>query len=173
MRTLALGLAAAVVLAGCTSSPPAPRVSSTSRPAAAATGSSSLNSSLPPLPSIAPTAGGPSPIPTLTGPPGTLLVRAEGTGTHVVWLSHAPALGSRLTVRLTCVGPGTARVTDHTGGLIEALGGCSPGVVYSSGWASTRHDGACITVTVLAGTRWAVDVWLGNPALTFVPPKSA
>ena len=165
IRSSALVLAAAVALVGCTSSPPAPSRALVAAP--------STSSRLATLPSQAPTPGGPSPIPTLTGPPGTLLVRTEGVGPDIVTLAQAPAVGSPLTVRLVCVGVGTARVSDHTGGLIEATSGCQRGVIYSSAWSSTRHDGKTITVTVLRGTRWAIDVWLGTPALTFATPASA
>jgi hypothetical protein len=165
IRSTALVLAAAVALVGCTSSPPAPSGAPVPTP--------SSSSRLPTLPSQSPTPGGPSPIPTLTGPPGTLLIRTEGVGPDIVTLAQAPAMGSPLTVRLVCVGAGTAKVSDHTGGLIEATSGCQRGVIYSSAWSSTRRDGKTITVTVLRGTRWALDVWLGNPALTFATPAAA
>jgi len=163
IRSAALVVAAAA-LAGCASSSPAP-------PAAPVATSSSI-SALPTPPSQAATSGGPTPIPTLTGPPGTLLIRTEGVGPDLVTLAKAPDVGSPLTVRLVCVGAGTATVSDHTGGLIEATSGCQRGVIYSSAWSSTRHDDATIKVTVRPGTRWAIDVWLGTPALTFSPPPS-
>ena len=164
IRSAALVLAAAAALAGCTSSSPA-------SPAAPVSSPSSI-SALPTPPSQVPTPGGPSPIPTLTGPPGTLLIRTEGVGSDLVTLARAPGVGSPLTVRLVCVGAGTARVSDHTGGLIEATSGCQRGVIFSSAWSSTRHDGRTIKITVMPGTRWAIDVWLGTPALTFAAPPS-
>ena len=158
-------VAAALALAACTSGPPARSAPPVTSP--------SFSPTFPTPPTLAPSPGGPSPIPTLTGPPGTLLVRTEGTGPSTVTLAKAPRLGSRLTVRFTCVGAGTTKVSDHTGGLIEATGGCTRGVVYSSAWSSTGRDGKTITVTVLPGTRWAIDVWLGNPAITLTAPTSA
>ena len=166
MRRIALVMVSvAVGLVGCTSSPPAPTRPPVTSPSYAATA--------PTPPSQAPSPGGPSPEPTLVGPPGTLLIRTEGTGPQTVTLPRSPALGSRLTVRFTCVGAGRTRVSDHTGGLIEATAGCQRGVVYSSAWSSTERDGRTVQVTVSTGTRWALEVWLGNPAITFVGPAVA
>ena len=123
-------------------------------------------------PTASTTPGGPSPfIP--KAPFGTLLIRSTGVGSQTIILQSAPRPGSKLTVRMTCVGPGKTRISDHTGGLIMATGGCARGAIYSSAWTSTTHDGRTITVTVAVGARWAVDVWLGNPAVVLAGPTSA
>ena len=81
-------------------------------------------------------------------------------------------------MRLTCVGAGRLRVTDRTGGLILGTGGCQRGVVFSSEWTATAHDGRTVTITVQpataqSATHWAMDVWTGNPVVAFAPPHTA
>jgi hypothetical protein len=125
---------------------------------------------VPPQPSATP--GGPSPFIPPTGPPGTLLASATGVGSRVISLRSLPRVGSRLTVRMTCIGSGKVWVRDHLGGEIFGTGGCAAGVVYGSTWTSTNHDGRTISVSFNPGTRWAVDVWLGNPAVSLATPAN-
>ena len=111
---------------------------------------------------------------TTVGAAGSLLLRQGGTGSSgLLVLGALPPVGHVLTVRMTCVGIGKVTIRDATGGLILATDGCSAGVVYSSAWHRTTHDGRRITVTVDPSTRWAVDVWSGNPALTLAGPTQA
>jgi hypothetical protein len=95
------------------------------------------------------------------GATGTLLGHAGGTGPASITVRPA-RIGTRLTVRMTCSGAGKVSVIDATGGLILATGGCRSGVVFSSGWTSTAHDGRLIGVRVAPGTSWAVEVWSGT-----------
>ena len=141
---------------------------------------SSSSSTRPPLPSASSTATIDRPAPAspsqapkqaYAGPPGSLLTRAHGTGVTVVKVLRLT--GSRLTVRFTCVGTGTVTITDATGGLILGIGGCQRGVIYSSAWSRTRHDGHTIKITVDPTTIWALDLWNGNPVVTLTGPVTA
>ncbi len=95
------------------------------------------------------------------GATGSLLAQDNGTGSRVV-RARATRPGVRLTVRLTCSGPGPARVTDGSGGLILGTGGCERGVIFSSAWTATKHDGRSIQVVVGPMTSWAVELWSGT-----------
>jgi hypothetical protein len=112
-----------------------------------------------------------------TGPPGTLLGTGHGTGPGDVVLAHRlPKNGTELTLRFTCVGSSTVKnwITDEHGGLILGTGGCGGvGVVYSSGWKKTSHDGKTIHVKVAPSAQWAIDVWQGNPPIKFQQPTQA
>jgi hypothetical protein len=113
-------------------------------------------------------------MPTPVGPPGTLLGSGRGTGTGVVIVSHSlPKNGTEVTLRITCLGTGKVWITDQTGGEILGTAGCGKGVVYSSGWKKTSHDGRVIHVEVSPATVWAVDLWEGNPPVKVQGPLGA
>ncbi|MFI5101299.1 MAG: hypothetical protein ACHQE5_12430 [Actinomycetes bacterium] len=95
------------------------------------------------------------------GATGSLLAQDHGTGPRVV-AARASRPGVRLTVRLTCSGPGPARVTDASGGLILGTGGCEQGVIFSSAWSATKQDGRSIRVVVDPTTSWALELWSGT-----------
>ncbi len=110
------------------------------------------------------TTGGPpasSAPPQPIGATGSLLAQDNGSGSRVV-TARASRPGERLTVRLTCSGPGPARVTDASGGLILGTGGCERGVIFSSAWTATKHDGRSIHVVIGPTTSWAVELWSGT-----------
>jgi hypothetical protein len=137
------------LFAGCSGAAPSQHATSTP-PALTATGG--------PTVSDLPTPSSPSqPI----GATGSLLASGNGTGTGVV-PARTARVGAKLTLRLTCSGPGTVRVTDADGGLIMATGGCRQGVVFSSQWAATAHDRSFVRVQVASATSWAVEVWSGT-----------
>jgi hypothetical protein len=64
----------------------------------------------------------------------------------------------------TLLGSGNGTGTGGCGGM---------GVIYSSGWSKTKHDGKIIHVKVSPSTVWAVDLWAGNPPLKFQDPLKA
>lgn len=92
-------------------------------------------------------------------PVGRRLTAAEGVGAGTVQLVRPPHVGSFLTVRFACVGPGRVRILDHTG-HVEFTGGCARGAIYGGGWRTTRRDGRTIRIAVAPTVHWAVDVWL-------------
>jgi hypothetical protein len=154
VKKIVLAVAVAVGLTACSGSP-AP----SSHPSASP--SVSIDTTSPPLPSESPSS-----VPILPGPPGTLLTAAHGTGMKVITVAHPlPQVGTKLTLRVTCSGTGTVTITDATGGLILGTGGCAQGVVFTSAWKRTSHDGRTIKIRVNPTTIWAVDLWNGNPAV--------
>jgi hypothetical protein len=152
-------------IAGC-SSPSTPNTSGRSRPAAVVSPSAPLPSS------FSESSAGPSPRIAPTGGPGTLLVSAVGVGSKAIALASVPREGSRLTVRMTCLGRGKVLIKNQSGDEILETGGCAAGVIYSSSWASTLRDGRRFSLSFDSATRWVVDVWLGDPALKLVPPPA-
>ncbi len=102
------------------------------------------------------------PQPSATGA-GRLLGRTQGSGPGQVHLGTVPRIGSDVTLRLSCSGPGKVWITDRTGGEIMGTSGCQLGVVYSVGWRTTSRDGSAISIAVNPATQWIVDVWLGTP----------
>lgn len=177
-RLAAVSAVAAVALAvavlGCSRADregggPTSAVGSRSSPAEPPATTSAIPSATPPTdPDELP----PAPQPTATGV-GTLLGRAQSIGRGSVRLRSVPRLGSEVTLRLSCSGPGRVWITDRTGGEVMGTSGCQLGVIYSVGWHTTADDGRTIFIAVDPTTQWVVDVWLGLPPPSTTPAWDA
>jgi hypothetical protein len=94
--------------------------------------------------------------------PGHLLAAIQGKGNRTFSLPGLATGGSRATLKLSCAGPGTATVTDASGGLVLHIGGC-PGnkFIYTVAWTSTSKDQA-LKLATDAGSSWRLAVWAKN-----------
>ena len=95
------------------------------------------------------------------GATGSLLAREQGIGPGII-PTRIVKVGSRLTLRVSCSGSGPVQVADATGRPIMGTSGCKQGVVFSSQWSSTSHDGRVISLRVEPTTSWVVEVWSGT-----------
>jgi hypothetical protein len=149
-RVVAACLALATFAAGCSAQ--ASRQPS-SGPPSIQVGSATTSPSAVPAPS--------SPAPQPIGATGTLVARENGTGPALFQIG-ATKPGMKITLRLTCIGPGTVVVSDTAGALVLGTGGCHQGVIFGSSWTRSRHDGGVLRMRVDASTSWAVEIWTGT-----------
>lgn len=145
---LAVGLSG-LALSGCQArSADAGRVSdpthqaSTSRPAAAV-----------PAQPLDPTEGGVHPY-------GVAMTSRQGAGPATVPVTWGQARNGRITVRISCVGVGPARITDAGGGLVLGLAGCSQYAVYTAGPIPLKPADRSITLAIGTTTRWRLAVYV-------------
>ena len=151
ISTAAVGVALGG-LSACTS-PTSPKLKppqTTSPP-----GSPSSSSSAKP-----PSLGQP-PDPTGALPPtsGTLLISRSGTGSATFALPPAAVGHTKTTIRLSCVGSGSARLSDAKHNLIMEEGGCTPYAVYSAGPFTTTAARRSITLTINPASHWRIAIY--------------
>lgn len=89
-----------------------------------------------------------------------MLLSRAGTGPATFELAASDLTHKKVTVRLSCVGEGKARVSDAAGRLFIGLGGCSSYAVYGAGPVAGRSSDRVLTLTVSAATRWRIAVYL-------------
>jgi hypothetical protein len=145
---LAVGLTG-LALSGCHArSSDAPRVSDlshqapTPRPAAAV-----------PAQPLDPTEGGAHPY-------GVAMTSRQGVGPATVPVSWGHGRNGRITVRISCVGAGPARITDAGGGLVLGLAGCSQYAIYTAGPIPLKAADRSITLAVGNATRWRLAIYV-------------
>ncbi|MFF4503903.1 hypothetical protein [Streptomyces sp. NPDC001401] len=140
---LAVLSGALISVAGCSGSgseaqQPAPRTAVHASPAA--------ETKMPPLESLK------SPVPS-----GKLLVAKSGQGAQQFDVPLAKA-GSTVTVRLICLGPGAAKVTDGSGGSVMEVAGCNAMAAYTTGFTGAKSD-RVMRLAVKPSVSWRVLVW--------------
>lgn len=90
-------------------------------------------------------------------PPGKLLVARSGQGAQRIEVPLAKT-GAPITVRLICLGPGTAKVTDGSGGPVLDVAGCNATAAYTTGFTGAKSDRA-MRLTVQPSVAWRLLVW--------------
>jgi hypothetical protein len=151
-RALAGIVLAGGLLAGCTGSP----------------GADPHHQAITPSPTASPSTS-PSISSALWG------FKKYGTGPTVL-VTGFPASQREVTVRWTCVGPGTdTQVRSTKGGLFVGTRGCGgKGVIYEARFArNARRDPARIQIKVDPGVTWAVEVWAGDYVDPVASPTTA
>jgi hypothetical protein len=135
--------AALLAMAGCSdtdsSAPQSPSPS-------AAHASAVAEKKLPPLESLK------SPAPS-----GKLLVARSGQGAKQVEVPLATT-GSQITVRLVCLGPGAAKMTDGSGDPILDVAGCNATAAYTTGFTGAKSD-RVMRLAVEPSVTWRLLVW--------------
>ena len=90
-------------------------------------------------------------------PPGKLLVTESGRGAQQFDVAQAKT-GSTVTVRLICLGPGAAKVTDASGGSVLEVAGCNATAAYTTGFTGAKSD-RVMRLAVKPSVSWRVLVW--------------
>ncbi|MEU2778451.1 hypothetical protein ABZ646_37635 [Streptomyces sp. NPDC007162] len=90
-------------------------------------------------------------------PSGKLLVARSGRGAERVAVPLAKT-GSQITVRLVCLGPGAAKVTDGSGGSVLEVAGCNATAAYTTGFTGVRDD-RVMRLAVRPTVQWRLLVW--------------
>jgi hypothetical protein len=90
-------------------------------------------------------------------PSGKLLVAKSGRGARRFDVPLAKA-GSQVTLRLICLGPGDAKVTDGSGGAVLEVAGCNATAAYTTGFTGAKSD-RVMRLTVKPSVSWRVLVW--------------
>ncbi|GAA3817737.1 hypothetical protein GCM10022403_058990 [Streptomyces coacervatus] len=90
-------------------------------------------------------------------PPGELRVARSGRGAEQFDVPLAKT-GSTVTVRLICLGPGAAKVTDGSGGSVLEVAGCNATAAYTTGFTGAKSD-RVMRLAVKPSVSWRVLVW--------------
>ncbi|MER7835062.1 hypothetical protein ABTY98_03885 [Streptomyces sp. NPDC096040] len=90
-------------------------------------------------------------------PSGKLLTARSGRGTARLEVPLAKT-GSQITVRLICLGPGDAKVTDGSGGSVLKVAGCNATAAYTTGFTGTKSD-RVMQLGVKPSVEWRLLVW--------------
>ncbi|MEV5956961.1 hypothetical protein AB0M11_24875 [Streptomyces sp. NPDC051987] len=90
-------------------------------------------------------------------PSGKLLVARSGRGAERFDVPLAKA-GSTVTLRLICLGPGAAKVTDGSGGSVLDVAGCNATAAYTTGFTGTNSD-RVMRLGVKPSVAWRLLVW--------------
>ncbi len=145
---LAVGLTALAV-SGCHArSADAARVSDPSHQASATGPVAAV-----PAQPLDPTDGGVHPY-------GVAMTSREGVGPATVPVTWSHGRNGRITVRISCVGAGPARITDAGGGLVLGLAGCSQYAIYTAGPIPLKASDRSITLAVGTATRWRLAIYV-------------
>ena len=92
-----------------------------------------------------------------SAPSGKLLVAQSGRGAQRFDVP-LPKVGSQVTVRLICLGPGDAKVTDGSGGSVLEVAGCNATAAYTTGFAGAKSD-RVMRLAVQPSVSWRMLVW--------------
>lgn len=65
---------------------------------------------------------------------------------------------SQITVRLVCLGPGAAKVTDGSGGQVLDVAGCNATAAYTTGFTGAKSD-RVMRLAVKPSVAWRLLVW--------------
>ncbi|MFF0017361.1 hypothetical protein [Streptomyces sp. NPDC005374] len=90
-------------------------------------------------------------------PPGKLLVARSGQGAQRIEVPLAKS-GTPITVRLICLGPGAAKVTDGSGGPVLDVAGCNATAAYTTGFTGAKSD-RVMRLAVQPSVAWRLLVW--------------
>ncbi|WP_405950739.1 hypothetical protein OG588_35020 [Streptomyces prunicolor] len=90
-------------------------------------------------------------------PAGKLVVARSGQGTQRIDVPLGKA-DAYLTVRLICLGPGDAKVTDGSGGSVIEVAGCNATAAYTTGFTGTKSD-RVMRIAVRPSVAWRLLVW--------------
>ncbi|MGY5055981.1 hypothetical protein ACWDFR_18150 [Streptomyces sp. 900105755] len=90
-------------------------------------------------------------------PPGKLLTAQSGQGAQRFDVPLAKP-DSTVTVRLICLGPGAAKVTDGSGGAVLQVAGCNATAAYTTGFTGTKSD-RVMRLGVEPSVKWRLLVW--------------
>lgn len=88
---------------------------------------------------------------------GKLLVAQSGQGARQIEVPLAKT-GSEITVRLVCLGPGAAKVTDGSGGPVLDVAGCNATAAYTTGFTGAKNDRE-MRLSVKPSVTWRLLVW--------------
>jgi hypothetical protein len=89
---------------------------------------------------------------------------AAWTGVGPTWLDLGRSLGrgEQVTLRFTCLGPGTVKVLDNRGHQQMGISGCSNFAAYGTGW-TLKAPLAALSLRVDLRTRWVADLRVRGP----------
>ncbi|MEU3783908.1 hypothetical protein [Streptomyces sp900129855] len=90
-------------------------------------------------------------------PSGKLLVAQSGQGAKQFEVPLAKT-ASQITVRLICLGPGDAKVTDGSGGAVLDVAGCNATAAYTTGFTGVKSD-RVMRLAVKPSVTWRLLVW--------------
>jgi hypothetical protein len=90
-------------------------------------------------------------------PSGKLLVAQSGQGAKQFEVPLAKT-DSQITVRLICLGPGDAKVTDRSGGPVLNVAGCNATAAYTTGFTGAKSD-RVMRLAVKPSVAWRLLVW--------------
>ncbi|MEU9391625.1 hypothetical protein AB0D86_16690 [Streptomyces sp. NPDC048324] len=88
---------------------------------------------------------------------GTLLTEHSGRGARRLEVPLAKA-GTQVTVRLICLGPGDAKVTDGSGGSVLEVAGCNATAAYTTQFTGVKSD-RVMRLAVAPTVQWRLLVW--------------
>jgi len=93
-------------------------------------------------------------------PYGVAMTSRQGVGPATVPVTWSHGRNGRITVRISCVGAGPARITDAGGGLVLGLAGCSQYAIYTAGPIPLKASDRSITLAVGTATRWRLAIYV-------------
>jgi len=91
-------------------------------------------------------------------PAGRLQVATSGSGPKEIDISSLSSGSSRVTVKLSCQGDGTAAITDQTGASVLDVGGCTGRAIYTTGFDSTSAD-QVLRLNLGPAVSWQIAIW--------------
>lgn len=93
-----------------------------------------------------------------SAPLGSVLVAKAGHGPAAFELPTFAVGHSHMSVRLSCVGPGTVLMTDRQGGSVLHTLGCSSHAIYGSDFTSSSADDE-VKLVVDKSVAWNIGIW--------------